>query len=463
MKAPRQSSKKIIVSTAALLAAATFSSAQDATPTGLVLTLDVTSGASVNDNAGLNDPSLGNTSVVDTGLTFGLSSETRVSQLNLRVGTTLEYRKSPSADGEFNIESPVFSGTYRRQGADSELVVEGAYTRDRLDDSVLTFLDEDFNPVDLTLDSGVLNRLRGSVSFAAGLNGPLGYQVSVSADTRDYIDTLDPDLYDRVSYGVDAAAQLRFSDVMTGTLSVGWQRFEAEDLAESEQTSTSLGVGLGYAVSPSLTVSAEVSAVSIETREFGVVADEVDGLAWSLAAQQELANGALSGQIRRTINAATERTEVRVDRSMDLTRGSLSYGLGYSMSADGDDRFLARAAFSQDLPAGRLRGSLTQETISNDDDQDILLSRVSIGYDREINSVSGLGLEFGLGRSEDIGAGGTDDTLRANIDLTYRREVSRDWDWTLGYRARFLDESGGNSATSNEIFTTFGRSFTFRP
>ncbi len=430
------------------------------------MTLDVGFGALVNDNAGLNDPSLGTTTEATTSLGFGLISETRVSQLSFGLDTALIYKNEPGADGEFDLRAPNSRLSYKRTGANSLFEVTARYVDENLDDRILTFEDENFQPVDLIVDGGTLRRLNGSAVLDFGLDAPFGLRTQLTYDRRDYIDTVDPDLFDRTNVGVSTVARLRFSDVMTGTVSASLSRFEADSPPPTEPTTertrSSVGVGLIYEISPRTTLSGNLSLERVETTDFAILTRKTEGLGFSFAAVTEMQNGTLGGEISRTVNSDGERTQISFDRAMELPRGSLSFGLGYSFNDEGDDAVLANLAFTRDLPDGSISANLSQQTRSFDEDEPKLFTRLGVTYNREINSVSDLTVDFGLGRTEDLSGVG-DDSTRANLSVSYSRELTREWDWTLGYRRQYFRENADPARNSNVFFTRIDRSFSLRP
>jgi len=466
MRRRGQSRTITAVSTAALLAAASYSvsyAQQAEEEAGLRLTVDVGTGVSVTENAGLDDPSEGTTTSSTTSLDFGLISETRSSRLIASVSTGLRFRDEPESDDEAEFIAPDSFVTYTREGANSAFALNVRFRDEELDERVLTFLDEDLRPVDFLVDGGNLQQLSASAQLSLGIEGPLGFTGNVFYNTRDYSDTIDPELYDRTTFGASAVTSLRFSDVLTGSITASASEFDAEDAAETERTTTSLGVGLAYDISPRTTVSGNVSYDQIETTEFGVFTETTDGLGFAVSAVTELANGTVGGSLQRTINTAGERTAISFDRAMELPTGSLSYGLGYTFSDDGEDRLTAQLALGRDLPRGSLSASLSQQAATNDEDEQVLFTRAAVTYTQDINNVSGFTVDFGLGRTEEIGSGGGDETTRANLGVTYRRELTSEWDWALGYRTQYLRENAGDGRNSNTIFTRIDRSFSIRP
>lgn len=455
------------VSSAALLAVGTVSWAQQAdAPSGARFTVDLSAGVSVDTNEGLDDPSLGTTTRTDLGATFGFLDETEVSRLAVSVFSRLQYSEEPDEDGELDFRLPSGSLSYSRDGRDSRLNLNARYFFDRVDDDVLIFLDENLNPVDLNVDGGDLRRFTLGADLVTGISAPIGIEAGAFYDFRDYIDTTDPDLYDRTEFGGNAALRFNLTEVMTGRLTASYSRLDEDDIGDPVTENFAYGAGLTYQFDEITSFSGNFAYTTIEETIFDVTTTENEGWAYDLGVQRELPDGSIGVSLAHIINEASTRTEISFNRSRDLPDGALAYSLGYSIADEDDDaenRFVGGLDYRRDLRTGSLSASLTQEAIANDDSEDTLVSRIAVAYNQEINSVSSFGVNFGLGRSEDIGGGADDLTTRANLGVTYRRELTRDWDWVLGYEARYLLEDGGDPATGNRVFTLIDRSFTFRP
>lgn len=455
------------VSSAALLAAASFSWAQQAeAPPGALFTVDVSAGASVDSNEGLDDPSEGTTTRTNVGATFGLLDETEISRLAISVFTRAEWAQSPSEslDG-FDLRIPSGSLAYSREGRDSLLNLNARYFYDRVDDDVLVFLDENLNPVDLTVDGGDLRRLSLDASLATGLSAPIGFDVSAFFDNRDYIDVSDPDLYDRTRLGADAGLRFALTDVMTARVTTSFSRLDEDDVGDPLTETLTYGAGLTYQIDEITTFTGDLNYTTIEETIFDVTTTPNEGWAYEFSAQRELSDGAVGLSLSQIINEASTRTQISFSRQRDLPDGSLSYSLGYSIPDEdlAESRFVGGLDYQRDLATGRFTASLNQEAIADDDGEDTLVSRLALNYTQEINSVSSVGVNFGLGRSEDIGGGDEDPTTRANLGVSYRRALTRDWDWVLGYEARLRREDGEDAATGNRVYTLIDRSFTLRP
>jgi hypothetical protein len=213
-------------------------------PPGGLFTLDLSAGASVDDNEGLDDPSRGTTARTNVGATLQFLDETEVSRLSVRLFSRAEWADSPDGDIDgFDFRLPTLSAAYARDGANSRLGVDVRYVFERVDDDVLVFLDENLNPVDLVLDAGELRRLTLGASFSTGIEGPLGFDARVSLDDRDYTGTTDPELFDRRRISTNAALRFRLSPVLTGRLTASYSRLDEDTLGDPLTETTAYGTG----------------------------------------------------------------------------------------------------------------------------------------------------------------------------------------------------------------------------
>ena len=89
------------------------------------------------------------------------------------------------------------------------------------------------------------------------------------------------------------------------------------------------------------------------------------------------------------------------------------------------------------------------------------ITAVSVDWSRQLNTFANLGINAGFVRSEDTGSGAIVDNADLAASLGYT--LAEDWSLNLGYRYRMRDETAVGSATSNSVFATVGRSFSFRP
>jgi hypothetical protein len=427
-------------------------------------TVDLNAGLSVDSNEELEDPSPGTTTRADVGAAFGLINENEVSRLALSILSEIRYGTGPGPDDGLEFRIPLGTLSYEREGRDSFLNLNGRYFYDNVDDDVLVFLDQDLNPVDLIVDGGDLRRwtFDGRVGF--GAQAPIGVEAGFYYDNRDYIDVTDPDLYDRTDFGVDGLLSFGLTETLRGRLTASYANLDEDNATQTETETTTLGFGATYEINEITVVTGDVGYTNIDETFFNSVSNVTEGWVYDFSLQREMPNGTIGAALQRTLTEAVERTQLTFDRAMDLPAGALSYTLGVSVAdSGGETRFVGGINYEQDLPSGSLSLSANQSTVTSDDEEDTLVTRVVFLYNHEINSVSSFGVNFGLGRSEDIGGGASDPDVRANLGVTYRRALTREWDWLVGYEAAYSIQDGGDGATGNKVYTLVDRSFSIRP
>jgi hypothetical protein len=431
---------------------------------GLRFTVDLNAGFTFDTNEDLTNPSEGDSTRTNVGLAFGLESETEVSTLALSILTEARYDTGPGPDDGFEFRIPLGTLSYEREGFDSFANLNGRYFYDNVDDDVLIFLDENLNPVDLIVDGGDLRRwtFDGRVGFGAA--APIGAEAGFFYDNRDYIDTTDPDLYDRDEYGVDGILSFQITPTLRGRFTGSFSSLDEDDVTQTVTDTTNLGFGANYEIDAATVFSGDIAYTNIEETFFDSITDTTEGWVFDFSLQREVTNGTVGGALTRTLTEAAERTQLTFDRAMELPAGELDYTLGVSVSdSGGEARFVGDLTYSQELPTGGFSVTASQDTVTSDDEEDTLVTRIAVLYNHDINSVSSIDVNFGLGRSEDIGGGASDPDVRANAGIAYRRALTREWDWLLGYEAQYSVENGGDAATGNKVYTLIDRRFSIRP
>ena len=451
---------------AASLCWAVTASAQVSTDNGLDIVADFESELVVDDNRGLAVNSPGVTTTLNNRLSFGILSETPVSSLALRLGANLRIEERPSGGGDNGFHDPSVQLDYSLSGANSLLTATARYATSRVSDTSFVDLDGDLLADDLIVDEGDLERINFGVRFASGIEGPLGYSIELTRDERDYSDVTDVDLFDRTTDTAEFIASMQLSPVARGRVILQWEDYSAEDEDLTNRTTTGYGFGVEYAINPALTIDAELinQTIDTETTILGITsATERDELVGNLILTQELPNGTAGLEFSHTIREFSDRTSLEFDRAFELPNGSFAFGIGVSDSSTGSSSVVGSLDYTQELVDGMISLGLRQSASTNEDSEDVLTTSIDISYLKEITAASALDVSFGLGRSEDAGAGSVDEITRAEFEIALRRELTEEWDWRVGYRARYSKEVGAPSANSNAIFATIDRSFSLRP
>ena len=56
-----------------------------------------------------------------------------------------------------------------------------------------------------------------------------------------------------------------------------------------------------------------------------------------------------------------------------------------------------------------------------------------------------------------------DDPDGGTLSATYQRDLTEDWNLSIGYQRRYLSEAGASDAWDNLVFLTLDREFSWMP
>jgi hypothetical protein len=380
---------------------------------GVLLTFGIEQRLESGWNLGLAVPREGRTTASVTRLSFGLTSETALDRLEFSASTALVVEDSFDTSGtSVELGRPELILRYTREVPNAIFSIAAQFRRDDVD-AFDVDLDEDDADGTRT-DYGV------ELRFETGRTAPLGFAFTTAVERSEYDDTTDPDLIDTNTLRVGAETLLRFSEVATGRIGLGYEREDEDIVGGSVLETMSVSAGLDYA----------------------------------------LPNGLMTAALTmRRDDQDRERTDLVIGRSLELPAGALSGRLGVSFANPGGSDLIGALEWSQELPSGSVDVSL-ERTVDFDDatDDSATDTIFSVNLAQDINAVSSLGLEF----SHEVSLSPTERIEQTEVAATYRYLLTEDWglDSGVGYRVR-TDADG--RAESPNIFVALNRTFEIRP
>ncbi|CAN0482649.1 unnamed protein product, partial [Hapterophycus canaliculatus] len=159
---------------------------------------------------------------------------------------------------------------------------------------------------------------------------------------------------------------------------------------------------------------------------------EVSGAFYNVDLTQALRNGQINVNFvsRPTLNGRD--TVLRTSRDMRLRNGSsLSYGIGLSDLGDFEVEPLFSLSYLKPLKRGRIGFELNQSSEANENTDDaVVLTNLSASYALALTPTMNFSWSIGatLSDTEVVDATGTERLRRYGAQMSYRREVTRDWD-----------------------------------
>lgn len=436
------------------LSAGTLALAQDGDAGGLFARLDFSAGLMGETGAGSSEDL-----TAIAGLSFGFDSITRAKALRLRAGADLEV----DGDGA-RLARPQASLAHVLSSRATELRFDAAYAQIDLDE---TTIEDILTGENFVSDAGRRTTISAAANLITGREAPFGTETALSWSRRDYVDTVGSDFVPATT--TRASIVLRFDVTPTATLRLfaNQERIEEEDAVSTDRTRSALGLGADLALDRAWTLSADVAGNRIVTLADAPVPGprirtETEGLSVRLGLTRDLSNGALSFGLRREVDVTGNRLIFDIGRDLTLREGALSASLGVVRFDGGDLAPVATLDWSQKLtPTSSLKASLSQRATLNEDDEDILSTRVSLGYQQQITEISSW--TASMGYAESNVQGGDGDQRRIDFGLGYRRSLTRDWDLAAGLSHQLTHEDGTRVDNITRLTLNVARSFTFRP
>lgn len=388
-----------------------------------------------------------------TSLGLNVSSITAQSALEFGLSGVLEN----GADAQSGLADPTLTFAYNTGTRNTALSLSGSYREADVND-----LFDDPNFIDTGLILGNGNRANTFVrgSWDTGLEARFGVGASFTYQDRNFTNTIDPNLFDTTQFVIGLTARFEVNPSVTLVLGYEDTDYEAEDLVSTRRDRQSLSLNGTFAVRRDLTLRAGISHDdNVTTTAFG--RNTFDGIGYSLGATRDLVNGTVSADLESTIDSAGRQTTFLVGRSMELKTGSLSYSFGLLRAQGASTQPLANVNYVRELPRGQFNVGFSQSGSVDSLDRNIVNTRLTAGFTQAINSSSNWNAGLSLIDTNILGV--DEDTARFDFDLSYNREMTRDWDMVVGYTHSRATSDIAADRDSNTIFFSLQRDFDFRP
>ncbi|MEL6960289.1 MAG: hypothetical protein AAGL89_15190 [Pseudomonadota bacterium] len=424
--------------------AAAPASAQDG---GLSANLGLSQGLSWSDEDGTS---------ARTGLTFNITSATRSQELALTLGTGLDLAFGSTGPGEETLElrDPNTRLAYSIENRQTALTTALTYDRSEVND----FLELETEPGLLVLDEGNREDITGRTTLEFGREAPFGGSVTLGYAETNYIGTADPDLED--SERINAGLDFRFEIEPRITLTLGYRVSETSFAGGRDVESERLTSGAEFALSPRTDFTISLGLARESTIE-GAVTDIEEGVTYGLTVIQDRPAGSLQFSLDGDVTENGLRTDVTVGGVFETRRGNFDGRVGLTFDDNGTARPLIALSYSEDLRRARFTVGAEQAFSTTNDGDDVLNTRLSVGYQQDLTSTARFGTNLSYQISDVLGI--ADDTTRLEIGTSFSRDLTEDWALTARYTYAEVKEDSGDTDTDNSLFIGFETTFGWRP
>lgn len=434
----------------ALIGIATATGAQDAG--GLTATVSVGQEFRYSDNLNFSTVPI---SGVQSLTTLGLAISSITSRSELSFGLSGAFENGRDARSGFT--DPQANFAYRTGTRNTALSLNGTYREADVNDF---YTDPNFIDAGLTQGAGTRSNtyLRGD--WETGLSARFGVGANLTYLARDFTNTVDPLLFDTTQLTLGLSARFEVNPGVTLTLGYEDTDYEADDLIQTRRDGQKLSLGGVFAVRPDLTMRASISNEDNTSRSL-TGTSRFDGIGYSLGATRELRNGTLTADLDSTITSGGRQTTALVGRDMELRTGALNYSFGVLRVQGAATQPIANVNYIHELPRGQFNVGLSQSGSIDGFNRNIVNTTLTAGFTQSINASSDWNAGLSLFDTNVLGV--DEDSMRIDFDLSYNREVTRDWDMVVGYRHSKSKSDLNADRDSNTLFVRLQRDFTFRP
>lgn len=430
---------------------------------GVQVDLGISSSLTVDDNFQLKPVSPGTSTTWDNRLTFGITSSNQTQRLSLTGSTVLRFADIPGRTVS-GFEDPNLRFSYALDGSNSRLAFDARYRdvdREFLNPFQVEQEEQQFGS--LVGDGGSQVTQNYRLTFDTGLNDPFGLSFNLGRDVKDYSNTVNPTLFDAETDTAAVTARFTVSPVTQLSLTASEKWYEADDAVQTDRETLDVSVGLQQDITQTLLMNASLGYSDIETTTTGGTTTR-SGATGSLGLTQAFNNGSASVNLSQTQNQNGARTSLDFGRQLQLPNGSIGGTLGLSEGPSGDVDWTARLAYATQLKSSNFNASLQRGVTTNNQNAEVVDTRLTVGYGLEIDNSSRFDVTFNYGRTESGGIGLTPTVDRTNLRAAYTRSLTADWNLQGGVQLRRIDDdSAVGPADSNSLFLTLDRTFSFRP
>jgi hypothetical protein len=388
----------------------------------------------------IEDPG-GTTYYGETRFAVDYLRDTETRRLGLGLDTGLRALDQPDEDFEWITASPSTAYLdYRGEGVDT-LLDASLRARSRLVDSTTSVFFEDptdddeiIDSIDQSTEDAREYRYDADVGFALGTTSPSTFGLRVIANAYDY-DAEGANLTPRTTVNPQANWQLQLTPVLSGALFGGYYYYNAEDDEETE--------------------------IQVAEADAGVIYEPSDVLRLGFGL------GYADRRREETLDGVRDETEhetgpvVRADLRYVLPDFTVSGNVRWTTASAEDNHFSGTLGAFYTLPRGLLFGRVYQRAVGDSSGDEVRVTGATIGLEREITSVSRIGLDLGWATQvdlEDEGEAAEPDITRTDFVASYEIDITAVVTAEVGYNYQTRDEDPVN-ADSHRVFLVIGRTF----
>lgn len=417
-------------------------------------------------NLGLSIPEEGTTTAATTSILYGFKTETRTQSLSLLLGGAFRFGSIAAGNSlETGFTDPTIGLRYSRSAANSRFLFDVNAQESDISQSapLWSFIDSDGvleAPRDLADLTGSGNRrsYNASVELETGIEGPLGFKFTLSANGVDYINATSAALsdFDQIKAGVTTS--LRFDPVTTGVVDLRYSQYDSANPLNTDRTSQTYEIGFDRSITPVSKLSLRMGYTESRTKT-GVLAGGSSGVTGSVSYSKTLSDGSLTASLNLARSTSGETNTLRFGRQFELPTGRFGFNLGASSVNGNTPELIGGLNWSGAGKDSNVSLNLNRSVSVDSNDESRFSTTMLAHYDYTINAFSNLAADLSYTVLDRTTL--SNGVRRSELELSYRRQLTEDWNLRTGLSYQVRDEDTVGKTDSQNLFVSLSRSFDF--
>ncbi|RWR29828.1 hypothetical protein D2T29_13655 [Sinirhodobacter populi] len=426
--------------------------AQEASEGGTRSTITTSIGVEAGRNLDL-DPGMKDSSARLYG-TLGYAYEMRTRQTLLSFDAEIQPQTDDdSSDGLY----PNASLKWVHEASRTRFNFSADYTEAKVTDQSIGF-DPDTGQIIDYDESGTRIRRHVSAGVEGGLDMPLGYSLQFNRSELDYRDTpANSSNAPNTSTGVQAMLRANVSSMTQLNLELAHQLYKSEGSSLRQRTTDMATLGVQQRFDALTMFSLSLGSSRIETERRNRPDETSDGLVVKFGLQREDPLGLYRLDINQLQTENGGRRYFTLGRDRETAVGTFSGTLGVTKADEGSTDWIGTLSYETELPRDSLKVSMVRSLSTDDDGDDVVVTRITGGVAHKLSDVNRL--NFGLTASS------TEypdrDKQRLDATVSYAHTLTQTVSLEAGVKLGLAKSSYEEDADSQSLFLTLSRKFDF--
>lgn len=296
-----------------------------------------------------------------------------------------------------------------------------------------------------------------SVGFEGGVDMPLGYTLDIDHSRVGYRgDTLGDDYSPSKNTRVGAGIRADVSSMTRLNFDISRQDYRSENLLRTHRTTDIATFGIDQRIDAVNDLGVFVGRQSVDTaRTSGT--ETRRGTVFGAEFSHTYSLGVSGVDYHRDLTENGMRDELLLRHSRTTALGRFNGSIGASKAKGGDTNWIGAVTYDTTLLRNKMSVAFTRNVMTNDDGDDVVVSRLSADLSHDFSDINGL--DFGLMASSTKET--DDDSTRVDATVTYRHTLTQDISVQAGVRFNLSKKSEREDAESQSLFVNVTRQVTF--